>query len=241
MYPTLIDITYVILLYIIVPNIFDIIFDTIKPKKEKDQKLLESPNNYFFGKEKINDISLDENLVQIIEKFMVENNLYENGVIVSLSGGVDSMVVLAILLRLQYNKFFKICTSTINYNLRPESKLESDFLEKYCINYRINSNVSHLYGTCSNGNKRGLKSNSGISKRSEFEETSKNIRFDSYKNIINEHNCNGVMVGHHGDDIIENIFIKFPLRLLIKLPIILSISAIFLFISFYAVVGAGSC
>ena len=32
---------------------------------------------------------------------MSDNKLYENGVIVSLSGGVDSMVILAILLRLK--------------------------------------------------------------------------------------------------------------------------------------------
>ena len=43
-------------------------------------------------------------------------------------------------------------------------------------------------------------------KRSEFEEASKNIRYNSYQNIIDEYNCNGVMVGHHGDDIIENIY-----------------------------------
>jgi len=42
-------------------------------------------------------------------------------------------------------------------------------------------------------------------------------------------------------NIIENIFIKFPLRLIVTLPIILSITAIFLAITFYAVMGMFSC
>ena len=42
-------------------------------------------------------------------------------------------------------------------------------------------------------------------------------------------------------NIIENIFIKFPLRLIVTLPITLSITAIFLAITFYAVMGTGSC
>ena len=42
-------------------------------------------------------------------------------------------------------------------------------------------------------------------------------------------------------NIIENIFIKFPLNFLIKVPIVLLISAIFIAIYFYAIIGVGSC
>ena len=189
-------------------------FNFYKSKYKEDiyQELLESPKNYKFGKEKINDISLSNNLVQIISKFMSDNELYENGVIVSLSGGVDSMVILAILLRLKkerqsQGKKFPIFTSTINYNLRKESKDEAEFIREYCQQYQIVSRVEHLNGIITKDNKRVIiSSNKKIGKRSEFEEESKNIRYNSYKNIIDEYKCNGVMVGHHGDDIIENIF-----------------------------------
>lgn len=183
-----------------------------KTQQEKYQELLESPKKYKFGDEKINDIPLDNNLVKIISNFILEHDLYQNGVIVSLSGGVDSMVILAILLRLKkeresLGKSFPIFTSTINYNLRVESKDEADFIKDYCQQYSIVTRTEHLNGTVSVGNKRGLVSaNNQISKRSEFEEESKNIRYQSYQNIIDEYKCNGVMVGHHGDDIIENIF-----------------------------------
>ena len=42
-------------------------------------------------------------------------------------------------------------------------------------------------------------------------------------------------------NIIENIFIKFPLRIIVTLPITLAITAVFLAITFYSVIGAGSC
>tara|TARA_B100000524_G_C23638339_1_gene365731 strand:- start:67 stop:1245 length:1179 start_codon:yes stop_codon:yes gene_type:complete len=202
MYKFIICIITITLLVLIIQKIFKILFK----KRSPEQKLLENPKDYFYGKEKIDKISSDENLVKIIDKFMIDNNLYENGVIVSLSGGVDSMVILAILIKLQYQKFFQIVTCNINYNLRKESEMESTFLKKYCGNYNINSNTQHLNGTFSKGNHRGLITNLGISKRSKFEELSKNVRYNSYKKLANDTGCCGVMLGHHCDDIIENIF-----------------------------------
>ena len=42
-------------------------------------------------------------------------------------------------------------------------------------------------------------------------------------------------------NIFENIIIKFPLRIIVTLPITLAITAVFLAITFYSVIGAGSC
>ena len=168
--------------------------------------LLEHPKEYSIGDERISEISLDDILVKTIKTFMEDNNLYENGVIVSLSGGVDSMVIVSILFRLQLYKPFNIYTSTINYNLRKESLDESNFIEKYCSSYKnVYFNVKNISGThCDyQDNKRCLIAGS---KRSDFEDESRNIRYNSYKEIISDFNCKGVMVGHHEDDIIENIF-----------------------------------
>ena len=65
------------------------------------QYLLESPANYYIGSEQIKSMDLNNPLVDSIKTFMEENNLYDNGVIVSLSGGVDSMVIFSCLLRLK--------------------------------------------------------------------------------------------------------------------------------------------
>ena len=172
------------------------------------QYLLESPQNYNFGDEQIKEISLNNPLVLTIRDFMEENILFENGVIVSLSGGVDSMVVLSCLLRLRLENHFPIYVVSINYNLREESKDEAEFLKSFCRFNNIIFLVESLQNTISNNNQRGIYDEEGkkILKRSEFEETSRDVRFNAYRSIIEKHNCNGVMVGHHRDDIIENIF-----------------------------------
>ena len=87
---------------------------------------------------------------------------------------------------------FPLAVSSINYNLRSESKKESEFIKQYCLYYQIVYNIEHLSLTREN--------------RSEFEEKSKDIRYDSYKNLIKKFKYNGVILGHHMDDIIEIIF-----------------------------------
>ena len=51
---------------------------------------------------------------------------------------------------------------------------------------------------------------------------------------------NSKPISNNFGNIIENIFIKFPLRIIVTLPITLAITAVFLAISFYSVIYAGS-
>jgi tRNA(Ile)-lysidine synthetase-like protein len=188
----LIIFTYIIL-YIIVAAYF------LFYKTNKDfQHLLEKPNNYYFGKENIQAIDVNNPLVKTIHTFCQKNNIYENGAIISLSGGVDSMVVLVILIKLSTLYNFQIYACSINYNLRKEQSDEIKFLELYCKKYGIKCYFREVKGYSRK------KEDSGS--RNEFEEESRKIRFHLYKEIINTFNCTGVFVGHHKDDIIENIF-----------------------------------
>ena len=175
----------------------------IKAKFNYPNYLLEKK----YTREKIQNIPLSNPLVITIKKFMLENDLYKKGVIVSLSGGVDSMVVLAILLRLQKERYFKIGVVSINYNLRYESKDEmkfiSDYLKPYIKYFKISNFKIGIVEGVSRKNDKNQKINN---KRSEFEDKAKNIRFSSYKQMIDKYDYSGVMIGHHKDDLIENIF-----------------------------------
>ena len=112
---------------------------------------------------------------------------------ISLSGGVDSMVLLDILYKL--NK--KIIAIHINYNNRNESKLEEDFLKEYC-------QIKNIIFRCYLFNfKRGSIN------RTEYEKITKNIKFNFYKTILQEFNLKSILLAHHKDDIIENIFTNF--------------------------------
>lgn len=165
------------------------------------QYLLESPQNYHFNTKFLNHIDDNNIIVKTIDEFCRKYNVYSNGCIVSLSGGVDSMVLFAILLQLRKKHYFPIFTASIDYNLREESNDESKFIQKYVSMFRIKSYVSYVENV-------SRKKEDTTCKRSEFEEESRNVRFNTYKDIMAENNLTqcGVFVAHHQDDIIENIF-----------------------------------
>ena len=203
-YETNISLLYdVSIIIIYISTLFAIIYK-FAPETKDYQTLLEFPKNYIFGMEYITDdptelLTRKNNLVKVMDSYCIEHNIYEKGVIVSLSGGVDSMVILACLIRLQNLHTFQINAVSINYNLRKESNMEMEFLSEYLKTYGINHHIISIEYI-----KR--KSQQDNCSRREYEERTKNIRYSSYKRIMERYDLLGVMVGHHQDDIIENIF-----------------------------------
>ena len=111
-------------------------------------------------------------------------------IIVSLSGGVDSMVALYIL-----NKYHKnIIALHINYNNRKESSDELDFVNYYCHSL----NIKLVYRTIDEI-KRKQCCHNGL--RNLYEDITKKIRFDMYKLLKPAY----VLLGHNKDDCFENI------------------------------------
>lgn len=190
----------IIIYFINLINIYKII--TRIYKYDRFQYLLESPNNYKFNSNYLDLVKYDSSpLIKCLDDFCKTNSLYKKEVIVSLSGGVDSMVTLAILIFLQKTYNFTIYTASIDYGLRNESNDESEFLIQYTKIFEIKAYVSYVNGVSRK------KEDSGS--RSEFEEESRNLRFNTYKKIIKENKLDkdtGIFVAHHLDDIVENIF-----------------------------------
>mmetsp|Transcript_15077 Transcript_15077/g.28365 ORF Transcript_15077/g.28365 Transcript_15077/m.28365 type:complete len:590 (-) Transcript_15077:100-1869(-) len=133
-------------------------------------------------------------------------------VIVSLSGGVDSMVIASVLAYLRDECGFSqlyIVAVHIDYGNRPESSTEASFVKHYaldtlglekCIVRRIDEVTR------------------GVTKRDEYEKISRNVRYDLYRQTVEEcikicNKCNpmkqikevGVMLGHHRGDVVENV------------------------------------
>ena len=111
--------------------------------------------------------------------------------VVSLSGGVDSMVMISIL----HAKNIEVIAVHINYNNRTESKKEEDFLITWCEYNKIKLFVKSI---------NNIHRNS--SNRTEYENITKNIRLEFYQEIMRNEGANYVLLAHHKDDIIENIF-----------------------------------
>lgn len=152
----------------------------------KYSNVLEFLPNY----EKISNMYFNnEELIDVIKKFCIYEE--SNKFIISLSGGVDSMVLISIIKNLGY----EVVGIHINYNNRFETSLEEEFLKYWC-----SKNDICLYI-------KNIESIKRINtKRSEYEIITKNIRFDFYKEILKKENSNIILLAHHKDDIVENIF-----------------------------------
>lgn len=131
----------------------------------------------------------NEAIIDTISNFC--KKLENKKVLVSLSGGIDSMVLITILHSLNYD----IVAGHINYNNREETKEEQQFLEEWC-----QFNGIKLYIKNINEIKRNT------TKRHDYEIITKNMRLDFYKDIISKENIDYVLLAHHKDDVIENIF-----------------------------------
>jgi len=138
-------------------------------------------------KSQIIDTHID--LIKTIDSFCKHKT--NKQIIISLSGGVDSMVLITILHYLNYD----IIAAHINYNNRKESIDEQDFLENWCLFNNIKLYVKKI---------DHIKRHN--TKRSDYELITKNIRHQFYKEIIEKENAQYVLLGHHKDDLIENIF-----------------------------------
>ena len=115
----------------------------------------------------------------------------KNKVLISLSGRIDSMVLITLFKYLGYN----IVAMHINYNNRPETVAEQAFLEQWTAFNDIKLYVKAIDFT-----------RSSVKKRTEYEMRTKKIRFDFYKEVMNKEDLDCVLLAHHKDDVIENIF-----------------------------------
>lgn len=186
----MIEIVFIIFFFIIMYVIFNRNYDDI----------LEFPG-YKFNHTKY-QVKIENNLLEKSLKDFISKNLNYN-YIVSLSGGVDSMVTLFLLSNLINNS--NLTTATIDYNQRKESSKETRFITEFCRYH----NIDNHYIVVS-----GVKRKNGT-KRKVFEETSQKIRYDLYKDIIQKKKWNYdntiILLGHHKDDLRENIINNFML------------------------------
>jgi len=138
-----------------------------------------------------NQIFNEEDIIEKCIKNYCEKNNTNNKFCISLSGGVDSMVLATIIKYLGYY----VIGVHINYNNREETSFEQKFLEEWC-----KYNDIKLYVKTIDNIKRTN------TKRSDYEYITKNMRLDFYKEVLNKEKLNLILLAHHKDDIVENIF-----------------------------------
>jgi len=128
----------------------------------------------------------------------VKNNLknVKEPLILSLSGGVDSMVLLFIIKVIIEKDIIAI---HINYNNRKETDLEKIYLHDYCKKLGV-----IFESTTFEIKRRDIR-------RTNYENYSTKTRYLFYEKMLNKYSTStgSIILGHHKDDIIENIFHNF--------------------------------
>jgi tRNA(Ile)-lysidine synthetase-like protein len=153
----------------------------------------------------VSDIQTDKivsNVSETLIKYVFANlESDSNLIIVSLSGGVDSVVILAILaiMKIVSPRDLTVVAVHLDYHNREETGLEAEFLFRWCEMINIPLYYRYIYEGCRERN----------NKREEYEELTKKIRFDMYKKVqdlYSDHHKIGVILGHHKGDLQENVF-----------------------------------
>lgn len=148
---------------------------------------------------------LDSNSTKIINKpslFTKEKLFYNtfkntlselntDKVVISISGGVDSMVSSYILSNITRKMDIKLIGVMINYNNRDETLYEVELVKRWALSINMDLYVRHI---------NEIKRTKNFL-RDEYEKITRKIRFDMYKKF----NC-PIFLGHNLDDCVENIF-----------------------------------
>ena len=112
---------------------------------------------------------------------------FKHSLIVSVSGGVDSMVLLSLLLETKY----KIVVVHFNHQKREQSAIEKGLVENFCIEHKI---PFHYYTIeVQEGN---------------FHHQAHIMRKHYLKEVAHLHKTPYILTAHHLDDLFENVLIK---------------------------------
>ena len=213
------------------PALFRFYKDTVKKVTIKNNNVcIIDPENPDIGEDKWDDITdflppsfknislsfkecvdnksswVNNPLVIIVKDFLDEflsKNDHNPMITISLSGGVDSMVITFIVRLIQKIEMtcpFTFQATHINYLNRDESEKESRFVRWFCNQIGVPIFIRTIHEIQRRDNNRDF-----------YETLTRTIRFDLYKKLpTNPLQDNSfIVLGHNHDDIIENIWTNF--------------------------------
>ncbi len=135
------------------------------------------------------DIFADLNTRNSVENFVLENDK----VVVAVSGGPDSMLVLYWLKSLVEKFNVEVIVAHVNHGLREESKEEEKFVRDFAKSAGFKCIVKHL-------DMKNIKGN--------MHDAAHNERTAFFKEVAKNNNCSKIFYGHHGDDLIETVLMR---------------------------------
>ncbi len=129
-------------------------------------------------------------MINLVAKYIKKEKLINDNekIVIALSGGVDSMVLLNILIKLNYN----VIIGHVNHKKRLDSDIEEEAIIKMAKELNIPCEVHHL-SDCENANFHNY---------AHFE------RYSFFIDIAKKYNAKCIATAHHQDDNLETILLN---------------------------------
>ncbi len=128
------------------------------------------------------------NSINLLLKNM-QQQLNNQTVVLAISTGIDSMVLLDIVQKL---KNVKIVVAHVNHHRREQSNEEQEFILKYCENNNIKCFVEELY----------------FNDTKNFQEAARIKRYQFFEKVIKMEQAQYLLTAHHAVDNLETILIR---------------------------------
>ena len=124
-------------------------------------------------------------------EFLKNILIKEDNILLSCSGGPDSMCLLKLLIDIRKEIGFKIIVAHVNHGVRDESSEEEVFVRDYCALNDISFELLKI---------ESYKGN--------FHNDARVIRYNFLDKLYKEYNCTKMFTAHHGDDLVETILMR---------------------------------
>lgn len=135
-------------------------------------------------------------MIDRVQKFIQSEKLLPHNakVIVGLSGGMDSMVLLDLLVLLEYRCIAAHC----NFHLRgAESDRDADFVRKWCKNTDIPFTSIDFDTTCY-----------AEDRKISIEMAARELRYEWFEILRKQYEADAIAVAHHRDDSVETVLLN---------------------------------
>lgn len=119
-------------------------------------------------------------------------------VVLAVSGGVDSMVLLHLLLRLRPGYRLSLHAAHLNHGLRgAESAAAAEFVRRYCEYQGVPATISALEGEALRDRRRGS-----------LQDAARKLRYRFLERVAQEQGAGRIALGHHLDDQAETVLMN---------------------------------
>ncbi len=144
--------------------------------------------------------NVSERLLSIVRRTIDQYHLFEKGdkLIVGVSGGVDSMVLLYVLNTFREKYDLSIIVAHINHGLRPgEAEKEADLVREESKRFGFLFEYDEV-------DVKEFRKSKGLS----IQDAARRLRFRFFERLLKKYDANRIALGHNADDQVETIILR---------------------------------